>query len=363
VAAISQRRWNLILRAASATALGLGLAAFYLVPAIYEQRWVEIARVITTGMRIQDSFLFERTGMSYHDEVLRTASWVAVLLIAATAIAAVLAWRTRKPQPLRKPLVAMAILITFLLFPTSRFVWNTTPELKFLQFPWRWLLVLGLIFAALAGTALRESLPTRRRKILSATAVLLIAAFCCAHAWKHFWTFCDDEDNIHAQIATFHQQGFEGTDEYTPKPADNGDIQQNLAPVRVLYTPDGDDADSSIAENPDWKPNEEDLQPAIVQIARWQPEHMTAEVQSPQPGYAVLRLMDYPAWRVRLNGKPVPRESRDDGLITVPISAGTSTIDVRYSTTPDVWAGRILSLVSLLLWLWVAAKTRLSRYH
>ncbi|MBV8455793.1 MAG: hypothetical protein JO122_04170, partial [Acetobacteraceae bacterium] len=44
VAALTERRWALILRAVGGTALGLALAGFYLVPAICEQRWVEIQR-------------------------------------------------------------------------------------------------------------------------------------------------------------------------------------------------------------------------------------------------------------------------------------------------------------------------------
>ncbi len=49
------------LRAAGGMALGLGLAAFYIVPAAFEQRWVQIERAITPGMRVEDSFLFAHT--------------------------------------------------------------------------------------------------------------------------------------------------------------------------------------------------------------------------------------------------------------------------------------------------------------
>jgi hypothetical protein len=36
----------------------LGLAGFWLIPAIYEQRWVEIGRAVGPLMRVEDSFLF-----------------------------------------------------------------------------------------------------------------------------------------------------------------------------------------------------------------------------------------------------------------------------------------------------------------
>ena len=76
-------------RAAAGVALGLGLAGFWLDPALYEQRWVEIARAIGPLMRVEDSFLFgyaqlagvsadERFDVIYHNQVLRTVSWIVV---------------------------------------------------------------------------------------------------------------------------------------------------------------------------------------------------------------------------------------------------------------------------------------------
>jgi hypothetical protein len=431
VASVTQRRWTLLLRAASGMALGLALAAVYLIPAVYEQQWIEVSRAFNFGLRIQDSFLFEHTGMAYHDQVLRSASWIAVILIGITLLSAFIAWlsrekskqdqasppanvesansgsghaswRSRDTRTLHWPLLVLAALITFLLFPASQTLWYAAPKLHFLQFPWRWLLVLGLICAIFAAQALSalasqifpEGAPfklgaglngnNRRHRQFALCVVLALAAILITHAWRHYWQLCDDEDNVHAQLAA-RELGFEGTDEYTPKPADNGDIQQNLAPVRVVSELDGDQADSSVEENPDWQPDEKALLPSIIEIKRWNVEHMTAEVQSPQPGYAVLRLMDYPAWRVTVNGESIPRPAggpqespsnmrqgrarpygeyrpvRDDGLLTVPIPAGTSTIDVRYTATPDVWAGRAVSFFSFVLWLLVAAKSRRHR--
>ena len=156
------RRWVLVGRAAGGAALGLGLAGFYLVPAVYEQRWVEIQRAIGEGMRVEDSFLFGHTGEAFHDQVLRTASWIAVVVLTSTAIAAVLSYRARKRGGLWAALVALAAVIAYLLLPFSDVVWRLAPELRFLQFPWRWLLVLSLVLAALVGLALRESARKRR---------------------------------------------------------------------------------------------------------------------------------------------------------------------------------------------------------
>ncbi len=350
VSAVVERRWRLLGRAAGGTALGLGLAAFYLVPAIYEQRWVEISRAIGEGMRVEDSFLFGHTGEAFHDQVLLTASWIAVALLTATAMAAILAFRGRRRDAMRLSLITLALFIACLLLPFSDSIWRHTPELKFLQFPWRWLLVLGLIFASFAGLALPEKILTRRDIAVRALVMLLVAALLTGVASKYFWQSCDDEDDVRAQLATFRDGGFEGTDEYTATAADNGDIQQRLPPIRLLASADADEADSSVAENPTWTANPVETPSSQISVQRWNVEHMSASIITTAPGFAVLRLMDYPAWQVQLNDVRVEhRPRRDDGLMTIPVSAGKSQLEIRYVATLDVWLGRAISLASVAL--------------
>jgi hypothetical protein len=365
VTAIQDRSYALVGRAAGAVIFGLGLAAFYIVPAAYEQRWVEIARAIAPGMRIEDSFLFGHTGEAFHDQVLRTASWIAVAMLLAACAAAALSLRSSRSNRLRSPLIATLVLICVLLFPFSDFLWKHAPELKFLQFPWRWLLVLGLAAAALIGLALRGSFleaSTRKTILIRSASILALAVAMSSLAAYAFWQPCDDEDNIPAQRATFHDGGFEGTDEYTAANADNGDIQQGLPWVRVVKSAQGDEADSSIAENPQWAQNPTDAVPASVQIHRWKTENKEIEIHTPVPAFAIFQLMDYPAWRIQMNGTPVTiRPRRDDGLLTVPLQTGRSVISIRYTATRDVQLGRALSLLALCIIVMLLIQTKRRR--
>jgi len=365
VTAMQDRSYALIGRAAGAVALGLGLAAFYVIPATYEQRWVEIARAIAPGMRIEDSFLFGHTGEAFHDQVLRTASWIAVAMLTAAVAALTLSLRNGRSHPLRSPLIATLVLISFLLFPFSNFLWKYLPELKFLQFPWRWLLVLGVVIAICIGLALRGSLleaSTRKTILFRAVSMLLLAVVMSSLSAFAFWQPCDDEDNITAQRATFRNGGFEGTDEYTAVPADNGDIQQGLPMVRVVRSAEADEADSSIAENPPWTQNSLDAVPASVQIHLSKAENKVIEIHTSAPAFAVFQLMDYPAWQVRVNGAPViARPRRDDGLLTIPLQAGRSVISIHYVATGDVALGRALSLLSLCITVMLLIRTKRRR--
>jgi hypothetical protein len=126
-------------------------------------------------------------------------------------------------------------------------------------------------------------------------------------------------------------------------------VQQHLPRVRMLRTAKGDTADSTQGDNPEWHPGDPGTLSAKVDVSRWRGEHPIVTVASPEAGYAVLRLMDYPAWQVTVDGKPEhDRPARGDGLMAVPVPPGSHTIEVQWATTKDVIAGRVVSATALL---------------
>jgi hypothetical protein len=348
---ITTRRYQPILQSAISLILGLSLAAFYLVPAACERRWVDIARAIGPGMRIEDSCLFGHTGESFHDQVLRTASWIFVTMLATIALAGWMAWMRRASNRLLKHLFVTAALLFGLQLPITAFLWNHAPELKFLQFPWRFSLVLSIVFAITIGMSVPFR-PSRSRPIArTALSLAIIIAAVATGSWL-FWQPCDDEDVVSAQLTVFNSgAGFEGTDEYTPIGADNSEIPQGLPPVRVLKSADDEIAPSTDPdqETPPYTPNPRTQLAANIQIAQWQTEKKAVTITTQGPGYAVLRLMDYPAWQVRTNGTEAGnRPHRDDGLMAIPIDTGKNRIEIAYKATPDVLLGRSLTAAALL---------------
>jgi hypothetical protein len=89
--------------------------------------------------------------------------------------------------------------------------------------------------------------------------------------------------------------------------------------------------------------------PAVVRIERWETERMDFAVNSPAPGYAILRLMDYPGWGVRENGREGTRTRRSDGWIAIPIEAGANEVEVRWRRTGDAWAGMGISFLAVMI--------------
>ena len=364
---------QLALNTVTGTALGLGLAAFYILPAAYERRYVQIAMAIIPNMRIQDNFLFHHTGDIPHDQVLHTASLIATILLTTTAVVLSYLAATNARTPSTKPgapssarslrlrwtsresgspssafarrgeasatapahlsqcqvIYALAILtiaIALLLTPLTQFIWIHALELAFLQFPWRLIAILAAILALSSALVFR---PIQLNRTATAISITLIAAIFTYPAYALFHQACDAEDTVEARLALFHSnRGTEPTDEYTPITADN----DSLAQTNPAYW---------LSPDPNTKaPSNSQPGPA--------PTHLT--VNAPITENLILNLRDYPAWHIAQNGTPITtRLDRDDGLIALPIPAGPSTVDIAYAQTIDQTTGDAISLLSFVL--------------
>jgi hypothetical protein len=387
----------LSLKVAAGTALGFALAAFYLVPAAYERRFVQIAMATISGMSINANFLFERTGTTsddlLHDAVLHTASSIAVALLITTALALMAVYLLRTKQGTLAesgelsdrsnfPILPLGLLtagIAVFLTPLSLPLWNHVPQATFLQFPWRLLAILAPVCAltlARAFTNLSErlaisSFATRwvgrirpaATVFATATLAIVLTAALARPAVHRFRQACDDEDTAPARLALFHSDlGTDPTDEYTPVTADNdalnpensvhapspaywlADTPNAPSPTSTKARTDADD-DTDVSDHT--PQNEVATQSAPTNLA---PTHLT--LTTPRAEYLILNLRNYPAWSVSRNGAPIPQDEqretlRDDGLIAIAVPAGLSTVDIRFTRTADQRVGDILTLVAL----------------
>jgi hypothetical protein len=339
---------QLVSKTIAGTALGLALAAFYIIPAEYERRFVQIAMATIAGMSIDQNFLFEHTGTSsdelLHDQVLHTASIIAVILLLATAVALVATTIRKKPRATGFPILSLTILtvgIAFLVTPLSLPLWNHTPQATFLQFPWRLLAILAPIFALAAGVAFDRLSPKLMPTVFA--AVLIAVAF--SHPAYHFFHQpCDPEDTAPARLALFHSDdGTDPTDEYTPTTADN----------------DALGTDHPIQDPPYWlAPSPTDPPPAGASPG---PAPMQVAVTAPRAEALILNLRDYPAWHISRNGIPQSVQTfRPDGLIALLIPAGQSIIDIRYAHAFDQTLGDAATVLAIAVFCFTLRRTSLT---
>jgi hypothetical protein len=186
------------------------------------------------------------------------------------------------------------------------------------------------------------------------------AAFAAALAYTNaaYFQVCNPEDTVASTLADYRSTaGFEGMYEYEPPDSDRELIPMGL-PAACLVTDPAvklgqlDDDDNLV-----WNANQGSCRAvfAAADDPVSDPEHLRIQATAPQSGYLVLRLLSYPAWRVRVNGvvQNSDRRSdlykREDGLIAVPLPQGPIDVAVDWTTTPDVTLGRWLSAICAVL--------------
>jgi hypothetical protein len=361
--AILKRSWAPILRATVAVTLGLGLSAIYLVPAAVEQRWVQIGQATDDpGLAIENSFLFGRhsdPNLELHDVELWRVSTIGVAMIGLALICVFIAWRRGllRQRSWWVPLAVIPVAVLFLQLPISLPLWNILPKLRFLQFPWRWLVVLeaplGIFFAAAIW-------PTRRWLRVTAIAVSsAVFLSITAVTTLVFHQSCDEEDKVDGMLSAYRSgQGFLGTDEYAPPGADDSLMAIGLPDACLVTNPAVVLASSDDGNIPAWDPANGhcDATYQWQQKDRNAPEHRLLTAVTPHGGYLILHLRNYAAWKIGVNGEVIALGAsplydslphREDGLMAVPVPQGPVQLNVDWTITGDVVMGRLLSLISL----------------
>jgi hypothetical protein len=381
-AALLARSWAPILRASFAATLGIALAAVYLIPAACEQHWIDLRAAIDyPAFNIENNWLFAQptdASLAPFGMVLHRASVLAVTMIAIAVLGATIflfrAWHSTQNEqaadaqwqkagsqsPFRRsldpnwwiPLALIPVGVLFLQFPISLPVWNLLPRLRFLQYPWRWVLVVEAPMAIFFAAAIWPRNPARRwRHLAVAGFFAMVFVLTTAFAAKSFLRVCREGDTVQDLLVMYRAGGgFEGTDEYEPADTDHWLIATGLPNACLtagFNTPLGGAA--SPGETPAWRAEQRTCEVTATAQSR-QPGHLRIATVAPHAGYMILRLLSYPAWRITVNGEPSgPLPSRDDGLIAVPVPQGPVELAVDWSTTGDVIAGRCVSCVAALL--------------
>ncbi len=355
IGCIVERKPSGLLWGAVALFAGFALSAFYLFPAAYEQRWVQIAGALSTSLQPSHNFLFAHNNELGFVQFNTRVSRVATGMIAATLVAGVLfARRFRRSRALWWTLVAAVAASIFVMFPPSLFLWRLLPKLWFVQFPWRWLDVLAVplaLFIAGAADSFGKRWAFCLIFLIAAGAVTVCATLIIQDAW---W---DGKDAAYIAREIQAAHGFDGMDEYTPLGSTHWDLPG---------APQTDDKDAPIPpETPrveEEDPDSGDVVPAkdaIVTYPLWSAEHRSLNVDAKRDISIDLRLLNYPAWVVRVDGARVqPGYEPDTGQMVLPLAAGNHRIDIIFRRTWDRTLGGVVSLIAVLFLLFLSLAFR-----
>jgi len=246
---------------------------------------------------------------------------------------------------------AVALLVTvFLALPYSRPIWEAVPLLELAEFPWRWLGPATLCAAVLAGAVLYivEGLVAGRWSLVPLGAGLLFVVavnlFYLYPSQFIPWGTPTPADALAYEV----ESGAIGTTsagEFLPRWADRFPTPDTLGP---------DYAAGRLPSKLD--PVSLPSGASAVTVAHTARETRVA-VNSPAPFAATFRALYWPGWRVLVSSAGEAGEyqiagveiTRPDGLIRAQLPAGEYQVGLRLFPTPIRRAATIISVLAVLV--------------
>lgn len=359
-----RRQPRLLIPLMFSTAGAAGLSAFFWMPMLGE------AGAIRASQVVQDPSLVLRRLASLPDLVSpywayryypyqgtafdHPLSRLAVIGLVTAAAIVILRWR-HLPQYTRDWAAGCAGVLAigvFLMTRPAAWVWQNLPGLFYLQFPWRWQLVVslgtaGLIGVGLAsiGTAVRVSLPWRIGAG-SAYALLITAGLALTSliALPHDplpYPFTsrplqESDVNLEGMAAYEHQLFLAAREWRDPWIFESVPVWVEV-PADELILP----ASQPPAASPP---------PAIAGLIVDQhaPAELRVRVTALRPTALRLHSFYFPGWRAWVDGRAVQvYPSTPMGLLTVDVPAGEHTVIFRFGQTPVRRLGMWVSLLTL----------------
>ena len=315
-ALLARRDRGLWTGALGAGVAAAGLTAWHWLPLAAELDLVAPRAALTGGI-----FATARNVLgAAHPHAPADNAWLAVVAVAW--LGAALIARSWRPERLRTLLAAGCLLLAS---PLALPLWRVESPLAFLQFPWRFLLPATLLLApALAAT---PSWPHRAAASVVALLPLLAAPFPAPVADPGLRADTPWEQAGAAVNAALGGSPFlvDVPEHRPPAFAHLAGAIERFGGRRVAVVPAGEGV-----------------------VERWQPLRREVSVRAATPALVEFRLLDYPFWRVTVDGVEAARQ-RGAGVVAVVVPAGAHRVEARWLGNPLARVGQATALATAAL--------------
>ena len=343
--ATNQAKWTSVRKVAVAGVWALGLSAFYVLPALVELKYVNVPALNTGDADYHNHFVLAKQldglGLGQPDQLsfqLGVSQWIVIVLGSFVILWALVRRRRLAPREFGILVWLGAIgLALFMANPSSLRVWETLRFLSFIQFPWRFFMLVSIGAAALGAFLLASIHDVRVQAVLVLVAIGLHLPLYINYQ-RPERLFPRDGLNIddpawgqtdQARRLAFYQMGYD--------PA--GITQRPRAQIERLTIAEGTGTLRTIHERDD---------------------AVTVDAQTDAGMRLSINSHYFPGWAIRRDGRDVtPAVMPGYGFILVDVPAGLHRIDARFGNTPVRTLANTITLISA-AWLLSSAVRRRS---
>ncbi len=334
-----RRSWPILARGVWCIGLGLGLSAFFWLPALVERNDVHLARLLEGPLRYENHFVYFRqlihSSWGYGVSVPGLGDGMSfeigpIHVIVFLFIAATLFWELRTAKRVKLMLGAMGLLmVASAYFSTnlSKVFWDHVSLLQYLEFPWRFLSLVAFASAFVAGAVilLTRGYP-RLATPLTVGLVFLFVGTGIAHAHPPKYQSVTDAQYSPNVIA---QQNLSVT------------TAQEYQPIWVreqLTTP--------VSEPVSFAQGSGQYAPIPGSTST----NQRYLVSVTEPSSLRLNTDYFPGWQLKVNGASTPIDTSDPtGVISLELQPGQYVLELAFHNTPVRTWSSVISWLTLLI--------------
>lgn len=325
---------------ALALTLALGITAVFLLPVLFEQRYLASDALIGGFFNYRKHFLnasqllspfwgYGYAGENGNDQFSLQLGLIPVLLSFVALFA------LKSDKSIRNHILFFVVALTgliFLMLPISAPAWEPFASIvAFVQFPWRLLIVSAVALAFLSGAAL-HAFPKSSRDLASVLVVALIIVTA-----NYSYT---QPQHTTAEFNFAKQMEFEVKDRELlgdtiwmigERPQDSPLVQQYIdgVPLQKAIALDGN---------------------ATVTMLRHGGSSDEIRVDASTPARIMFYTRYFPGWTATVDGQPLSIEPYgEQGLILAQVPAGSHIVKIRFEDTPVRQIAALVSAISLFI--------------
>ncbi len=359
--------WRVKLRILLCAPLGWGVVALFLVPAVLEQRYINIDYMLASqaGFKTSLANWIELAKGGVGDIIVR--QWLAYIAFAGIAFVGF----ARRPAQRRITAILLATVagIVFLMSDISWPLWAMNPVLQKIESAVRLAQLQYLAGAALCALAVLSLCNfTGSLKRFSQLLCLAIVGAILLSNFSFGYQMARRNPTLHSGgsgivvnrpwlekiVSDPDRDHLIDVPEYRPRLT--GDQVEKADYVKETYTPEGFPEIKATVSGP--LPTPQPNQPKIelvkgsgeAKVIDWSSYHRRLTLNALNPVTSLLRIYAYPGWQIYVNSEKITTQTAFDGRIQFTVAPGNYEVDAIYEKTPAFKLGLALSALSGLVW-------------
>ena len=332
VLGVIRKEWKGLIAVGGAIALGIGLAAVYLLPAVIEQNLIHREYISETWPYHKTYvFVHDLYNAEVHSGFFKLIDWIWITGTAIIAVGAItLLWLKRQvlnSAPALKQRVMLWLILgglaSFMMTKVSMPIGKLIPKIDIGVFSWRMLSITTLVVALLAGAftqcaieAVRHRLRSERLLFASLAAFIIVGGL------------------VFSAVAV--ARPMMDADVFEPEP-------EHLNWATIPST-----APDDPTELPDEIPQAELAEDnGVVEVEEWKPEHRVIKVELTDDDELLVRTFNFPGWTAMVDGQQIPiKNSEDLADMEIELQPGAHRVTLDFLETRPRRTFRIVTLCS-----------------